>query len=45
MITIVAEYVFKMKVLQDWKDDLKDKNSAAFKELSSRLEAEVRAPG
>ena len=25
----------------DWNDDLKDKNSASFKDLSSRLEAEV----
>ena len=40
---LVAEFqrAFKIKILQDWKDDLKDKDSEAFKELSSRLETEV----
>ena len=39
---IVAEHVFKLKIIEEWNDDLKDKSSDAFKDLSSRLESEVR---
>ena len=31
-----------MKILQDWNDELKDKESTAFKALSARLETEVK---
>jgi len=34
-------HIFKIKILEDWNDDLKDKNSAAYKDLSSRLEIEI----
>ena len=39
---IVVEHVFKLKILEDWNDDLNNKNSDAFKDLASRLEKEVR---
>ena len=39
---IVAEHIFKLKILEDWNDDLNDNSSEAFKDLSSRLESEVR---
>ena len=31
-----------MKILQDWNDELKDTESTAFKNLSARLETEVK---
>ena len=31
-----------MKILQDWNDELKDTESTAFKDLSARLETEVK---
>ena len=39
---VSVEHVFKMKILQDWNDELKDKQSTAFKALSARLETEVK---
>lgn len=36
-----AEHVFKMKILQDWNDELKDTESTAFKVLSARLKTEI----
>ena len=39
---IVAEHIFKLKIIEDWNDHLKDKSSDAFKDLSSRLKSEVR---
>ena len=39
---VFVEHVFEMKILQDWNDDLKDKESTAFKALSARLETEVK---
>ena len=39
---VFAEHVFKMKILQDWNDELKDTESTAFKALSARLETEVK---
>ena len=31
-----------MKIFQDWNNELKDKESTAFKALSARLETEVK---
>ena len=31
-----------MKILQDWNDELKDKESTAFQALSTRLKTEVK---
>ena len=42
VFSTVAEHVFKLKIIEEWNDDLKDKSSDAFKDLSSRLESEVR---
>ena len=39
---VFVEHVFKMKILQDWNDELKDKESTAFKALSARLETQVK---
>jgi len=39
---VFVEHVFKMKILQDWNDELKDTESTAFKALSARLETEVK---
>ena len=39
---VFVEHVFKMKILQDWNDELKDTESTAFKALSVRLETEVK---
>ncbi|CAH3152209.1 unnamed protein product, partial [Porites evermanni] len=36
-----TEHVFKMKILQDWNDELKDTESTTFKALSVRLETEI----
>ena len=41
LIFIAAEYSFKIRLLKNWTDDLKDKNSDAFKDLKTRLEEEV----
>ena len=40
-IFIVAEYSYKIKLMKNWNDDLKDKNSSAFKRLKALLEEEV----
>ncbi|XP_067041993.1 von Willebrand factor D and EGF domain-containing protein-like isoform X3 [Acropora muricata] len=37
----VAEYSYKIKVIETWNDELKDKNSDAFKDLKARLEEEI----
>ena len=37
----LAVHAFKIKILEDWNDDLKDKKSAVFRDLASRLETEV----
>jgi len=34
-------HAFKIKILEDWNDDLKDKKSAVFRDLASRLESEI----
>ena len=39
---VFVEHVFKIKILQDWSDELKDTESTAFKALSARLETEVK---
>ena len=40
-LTCIAVHAFKIKILEDWNDDLKDKKSAVFRDLASRLESEV----
>lgn len=40
-LTYIAVHAFKIKILEDWNDDLKDKKSAVFRDLASRLETEV----
>jgi len=40
-LTYVAVHAFKIKILEDWNDDLKHKKSAVFRDLASRLETEV----
>ena len=39
---IIAEYSFSIKILEDWTDDLQDKDSDAFQELSFQFETEVK---
>ena len=41
LIFIAAEYSYKIKLKETWNDELKDKNSDAFKDLKARLEEEV----
>ncbi|XP_068690659.1 uncharacterized protein [Montipora foliosa] len=36
------EYTFSIKILNDWTDDLQDKDSDAFREMSSQLESELK---
>ncbi|XP_015751386.1 PREDICTED: von Willebrand factor D and EGF domain-containing protein-like isoform X2 [Acropora digitifera] len=37
----VVEYSFKIRLLKNWTDDLKDKNSDAFKDLKKVLKEEI----
>ncbi|XP_068719986.1 von Willebrand factor D and EGF domain-containing protein-like [Montipora capricornis] len=36
------EYTFSIKILDDWTDDLQDKDSDAFRQLSFQLETEIK---
>lgn len=38
---IVAEYSYKIKLMETWNDDLKDKSSDSFKRLKTAFEEEV----
>ena len=41
LIFIVTEYRYKIKLLKNWNDELREKTSDAFKRLKAVLEKEV----